>query len=231
MSIALPSLNQVFSHYFITSPCQTIESGVNTPRVTAIIKECGGKMHLTEGSFDLASACFFSAFKHYTYVSRLLAILFSFSFLFALLPIARFVNSLPRLPPPPSPPSGCTHDSDASDSRNMMCLQYLVLSNMLMDSDVDPFKSQEAAAYKNNPEMQALITLLNAYQRFDLFTFEKTLKKNRKAFMEGPSPFFFFFFFLFVGLLLLWSTWGGQPIEGRLDRSRGSFCGLTLTLA
>merc|ERR1711991_928677 len=56
---------------------ETIESGVNTPRVTAIIKECGGKMHLTEGSFDLASACFFSAFKHYT---------------------------------------------DASDSRNMMCL-------------------------------------------------------------------------------------------------------------
>ena len=93
----------------------------------------------------------------------------------------------------------------------MMCLQYLVLSNMLMDSDVDPFKSQEAAAYKNNPEMQALITLLNAYQRFDLFTFEKTLKKNRKAFMEGPSIYCFFSLFfppLWAGLML-WSSWGG----------------------
>ena len=35
----------------------------------------------------------------------------------------------------------------------MQCLKYLVLANMLMESRVDPFDSQEARPYKADPEV------------------------------------------------------------------------------
>lgn len=37
--------------------------------------------------------------------------------------------------------------------RRVQCLKYLVLANMLMESKVDPFDSQEARPYKNDPEV------------------------------------------------------------------------------
>ena len=37
--------------------------------------------------------------------------------------------------------------------RRVQCLKYLVLANMLMESKVDPFDSQEARPYKSDPEV------------------------------------------------------------------------------
>jgi len=63
-------------------------------------------------------------------------------------------------------------------------LKYLVLANMLMESSVDPFTAQEAKPYKNDPEVQAMTNLVEAYQRNDIKEFEKFLKTERKTIME-----------------------------------------------
>jgi hypothetical protein len=44
----------------------------------------------------------------------------------------------------------------AGSGRRVQCLKYLVLANMLMESKVDPFDSQEARPYKSDPEVGAV---------------------------------------------------------------------------
>jgi hypothetical protein len=48
--------------------------------------------------------------------------------------------------------------------RRTTCLKYLVLANMLMKSGINPFDSQEAKPYKNDPEILAMTNLVSAYQ-------------------------------------------------------------------
>ncbi|KOB78656.1 putative cop9 signalosome complex subunit, partial [Operophtera brumata] len=43
--------------------------------------------------------------------------------------------------------------------RRTTCLKYLVLANMLMKSGINPFDSQEAKPYKNDPEILAMTNL------------------------------------------------------------------------
>lgn len=57
---------------------------------------------------------------------------------------------------------------EAGVQRRMQCLKYLVLSNMLMSSDINPFDSQEAKPYKNDPEILAMTNLVSAYMRNDI---------------------------------------------------------------
>ncbi|XP_022245947.1 COP9 signalosome complex subunit 2-like [Limulus polyphemus] len=66
------------------------------------------------------------------------------------------------------------------------CLKYLVLANMLMKSGINPFDSQEAKPYKNDPEILAMTNLVSAYQNSDISEFEKILKTNRKNIMDDP---------------------------------------------
>jgi len=75
---------------------------------------------------------------------------------------------------------------ESGSSRRTTCLKYLVLANMLMKSNVNPFDSQEAKPYKNDPEILAMTNLVWAYQNNDLNEFEKILKQNRKAIMDDP---------------------------------------------
>lgn len=42
---------------------------------------------------------------------------------------------------------------EAGAMRRIQCLKYLVLATMLMESEVDPFDAQEAAPYKQDPEV------------------------------------------------------------------------------
>ncbi len=44
--------------------------------------------------------------------------------------------------------------------RRTTCLKYLVLANMLMKSGINPFDSQEAKPYKNDPEILAMTNLV-----------------------------------------------------------------------
>lgn len=75
---------------------------------------------------------------------------------------------------------------ESGSSRRTTCLKYLVLANMLMKSDVNPFDSQEAKPYKNDPEILAMTNLVWAYQNNDINDFEKILKQNRRAIMDDP---------------------------------------------
>jgi len=68
--------------------------------------------------------------------------------------------------------------------RRITCLKYLVLANMLMRSTINPFDSQEAKPYKDNPDIQAMTSLVNAYETNNIQEFEKILQKYRQSIMD-----------------------------------------------
>lgn len=55
-----------------------------------------------------------------------------------------------------------------------------------MKSDINPFDSQEAKPYKNDPEILAMTNLVNAYQNNDINEFESILKQNEQNIMDDP---------------------------------------------
>jgi len=75
---------------------------------------------------------------------------------------------------------------EAGSPRRVQCLKYLVLANMLMESEVDPFDSQEARPYKSDPEVSAMTELVSAYQASNIEKFEKILKQHRRAITDDP---------------------------------------------
>jgi len=49
----------------IYSKTENLSSVINDPRVMGIIKECGGKMYMSEKKWDLALDELFESFKNY----------------------------------------------------------------------------------------------------------------------------------------------------------------------
>ena len=62
--------------------------------------------------------------------------------------------------------------------QRIQVLKYLVLTTMLMKSDINPFDSQETKPYKNDPRISAMTDLVNAYQQDDIHSYESVLQKN-----------------------------------------------------
>ncbi|VDN19055.1 unnamed protein product [Gongylonema pulchrum] len=77
------------------------------------------------------------------------------------------------------------YDESGSERRSV-CLKYLVLANMLIKSGINPFDSQEAKPFRNDPEIVAMNQLVEAYQDNNLTEFESILKTNRDAIMADP---------------------------------------------
>ncbi|KAM7259271.1 hypothetical protein ACFE04_015012 [Oxalis oulophora] len=75
---------------------------------------------------------------------------------------------------------------EARNPRRIQCLKYLVLANMLMKSQVNPFDGQKAKPYKNDPEILAMTNLSAAYQKNEILEFMKILKTNRRTIMDDP---------------------------------------------
>ncbi|KYQ91723.1 proteasome component region PCI domain-containing protein [Tieghemostelium lacteum] len=75
---------------------------------------------------------------------------------------------------------------EAGNPRRIQCLKYLVLATMLMLSNINPFDSTEAKPYKNDPDILSMTNLVSAYERNDIYAFEKILKDNRKTIMDDP---------------------------------------------
>ncbi|KAH8835678.1 PCI domain-containing protein [Flagelloscypha sp. PMI_526] len=73
---------------------------------------------------------------------------------------------------------------EAGSPQRIQVLKYLVLANMLMGSEVNPFDSQETKPYKSDPEITAMTDLVDAYQRREVHTAEKIIKDNRQTIME-----------------------------------------------
>ncbi|ESZ90270.1 putative COP9 signalosome subunit 2 (CsnB) [Sclerotinia borealis F-4128] len=111
-----------------------VKSAVPHPRIMGIIRECGGKMHMTEENWKDAQSDFFQSFKDY---------------------------------------------DEAGSLQRIQVLKYLVLTTMLMKSDINPFESQETKPYKNDPRIAAMTDLVDAYQRDDIHRYEDVLKRNK----------------------------------------------------
>lgn len=75
---------------------------------------------------------------------------------------------------------------ESGSPRRTTCLKYLVLANMLMKSGINPFDSQEAKPYKNDPEILAMTNLVSSYQNNDISEFEKILRQNHRNIMDDP---------------------------------------------
>lgn len=73
---------------------------------------------------------------------------------------------------------------EAGSPQRITVLKYLVLSNMLMKSEINPFDSQETKPYKNDPQITSMTSLVEAYQRDDISGFEKILRENRADIMD-----------------------------------------------
>ena len=67
---------------------------------------------------------------------------------------------------------------EAGSMQRIQVLKYLVLTTMLMKSDINPFDSQETKPYKNDPRISAMTDLVDAYQRDDIHAYEAVLSKN-----------------------------------------------------
>lgn len=68
---------------------------------------------------------------------------------------------------------------EAGSLQRIQVLKYLVLTTMLMGSDINPFDSQETKPYKNDPRIAAMTDLVDAYQRDDIHGYERILQSNR----------------------------------------------------
>ncbi|EEA19538.1 hypothetical protein TMatcc_009672 [Talaromyces marneffei ATCC 18224] len=110
-----------------------VRSAVPHPKIMGIIRECGGKMHMSEENWEQAQSDFFESFRNY---------------------------------------------DEAGSMQRIQVLKYLVLTTMLMKSDINPFDSQETKPYKNDPRISAMTDLVDAYQRDDIHTYEDILRKN-----------------------------------------------------
>ena len=55
-----------------------------------------------------------------------------------------------------------------------------------MESQVNPFDSQEARPYRQDPEVLAMTNLVSAYQRNEIGEFEQVLRTHRDAIMGAP---------------------------------------------
>jgi COP9 signalosome complex subunit 2 len=75
---------------------------------------------------------------------------------------------------------------EAGSARRVQCLKYLVLANMLMQSAVDPFDSQEARPYKDDPEVGAMVSLVEAYREGAIRDFERILAAHRGSILGDP---------------------------------------------
>ncbi|KAH8703743.1 putative COP9 signalosome subunit 2 [Talaromyces proteolyticus] len=111
-----------------------VRSAVPHPKIMGIIRECGGKMHMSEENWEQAQSDFFESFRNY---------------------------------------------DEAGSIQRIQVLKYLVLTTMLMKSDINPFDSQETKPYKNDPRISAMTDLVDAYQRDDVHAYEEILQNNQ----------------------------------------------------
>ncbi|BFZ64646.1 hypothetical protein YB2330_005796 [Saitoella coloradoensis] len=75
---------------------------------------------------------------------------------------------------------------EAGSLQRIQVLKYLVLATMLAQSDINPFDSQETKPYQSHPEITAMTSLVNAYQRNELDDFQRILRQNKTTIMSDP---------------------------------------------
>lgn len=74
---------------------------------------------------------------------------------------------------------------EAGSLQRITVLKYLVLTTMLMNSDINPFESQETKPYKGDVRISAMTDLVDAYQHDDIHRYESVLASN-KDLLDDP---------------------------------------------
>ncbi|RUS18732.1 PCI domain-containing protein [Endogone sp. FLAS-F59071] len=136
--------------------CLHVKSAIPHPRIMGVIRECGGKMHMGEGKFQ------------YSY-NILLVLMFTY-----LNPITRSSEEWDKAQQDFF--ESFKNYDEAGSPQRIQVLKYLVLANMLTESQINPFDSQETKPYKNDPQIVAMTNLVSAYQRQEIREFEKILR-------------------------------------------------------
>lgn len=111
----------------------SIKTAIPHPRILGVVRECGGKMYMREGQWDLAREDFFESFKNY---------------------------------------------DEAGSLHRVMVLKYYVLACMLSESKINAFASQETRPYMNNPQINTMVQLVEAFQASDVDAFNQILKTH-----------------------------------------------------
>ncbi|TYZ61312.1 hypothetical protein PybrP1_010536 [[Pythium] brassicae (nom. inval.)] len=75
---------------------------------------------------------------------------------------------------------------EAGNARATQSLKYVVLSNMLASSAINPFDSREAKVYQDVEEIGAMLLLRGAYESNDIVQFEKVLKNPKYKLLSDP---------------------------------------------
>lgn len=78
---------------------------------------------------------------------------------------------------------------EAGSSSKKKVLKYLIICCLLVESEVNPFESQETQSYAQLPEYRNLISLVEAYEKLDLKDFveiEATMKQTKDPLSEDP---------------------------------------------
>lgn len=78
------------------------------------------------------------------------------------------------------------YDSAGSRELAIQCLKYLILSNMLSNSPVNPFDEQRAKSYQQSAEIESMLNLSDAYRNRQITPFERVLKSKAKDLMSDP---------------------------------------------
>jgi len=78
------------------------------------------------------------------------------------------------------------YDSAGAREFAIQCLRYLILSNMLSNSIVNPFDEQRAKSYQQSTEIESMLNLIESYRNRNITTFERVLKKNQNDFFGDP---------------------------------------------
>ncbi|CAK4681960.1 hypothetical protein AeMF1_021400 [Aphanomyces euteiches] len=79
---------------------------------------------------------------------------------------------------------GFKNFDEAGESRRLQCLKYLVLANMLSESKINVFDSQEAKPYEQDKEIAAMTQLTDAFMNDDIRQFESILNRHRRSIMH-----------------------------------------------
>jgi len=81
---------------------------------------------------------------------------------------------------------GFRNYQEAGNPRAKQCLKYVVLANMIALKDINPFDSREAKVYKDDPEIQEMVRLRQAFESSDAREFESLLSSKRSTVTLDP---------------------------------------------
>lgn len=78
---------------------------------------------------------------------------------------------------------------EAGSLKRISVLKYYVLSCMLSGSKINPFESQETRPYRNNPQINTMVQLVEAFQRNDTDEFQKLITNKTAKDEITDDPF------------------------------------------